>query len=229
MANEPLSLSKANVRTLKQALNSVATNGRCAKADLVWLKREGLVGGTAGQSHITAKGHRIRQVLQCHEACQSKRSRLDSDGGESAGTEDVAIQLPDVLDRLARPRKDESRLLDAPHVAAARKFQVDLSRSGLRQRTTQSWSLASMARGGKGAGSPVSQEPVAMLDARDRVNKACVFVGPELSGLLIDICLYEKSLEIVEQERHWPKRSGKVVVSVALNALARYYGLTTAA
>lgn len=203
---------------LQRPLKAIGKGQSASKRQFDWLKNQGFIGGSFQKPVLTAKGQMI---------VDADITLIKDDLDAADGT----LHLPDAMDRLAKPRNGEDPLIDPCDLAAARKFQSDLQRAGLRQRITQSWSLASLSQsGGKGAGGSASRhEPVSMLDARERVNRACASIGPEFSGPLIDICLYEKSLTGVEKERQWPARSAKLVIALGLRALARHYGLTRTA
>jgi hypothetical protein len=117
-----------------------------------------------------------------------------------------------------------------PHAAtAAERLRRDFEIGRLQPRVTANWS-ASVSDGRRsGDNSGLADLTDMALAARQRFDKAVRAVGPELSGVLIDICCFLKGLETVERERRWPARSAKLVLRLALERLARHYGLMPAA
>jgi len=125
---------------------------------------------------------------------------------------------------LARRRGRDGQALIAPHqLQAGERLRADFTRAQMMPRTTADWSspISSERRAAPGGAAAVTD---GMIAARQRVNAALEAVGPEFSGLLIDLCCFLKGLEDLERARGWPARSGKVVLQLALDRLARHYG-----
>ena len=128
-----------------------------------------------------------------------------------------------------RPGKDGEPWLAAHAVAAAERLRRDFEVGQLQPRITANWS-ASVASGKRSGGSgSMADLTDAAMAARLRFERAMDAVGPDFSGLLADVCCFLKGLETVERERQWPARSAKLVLRLALEALARHYGLRPSA
>lgn len=125
-----------------------------------------------------------------------------------------------------RRDKDGKPLLSQVEFDAGERLRADFDTAQMTPRVTASWDISSpggrQQRGVPGAGMDVTEAVVA---ARQRVERAMLAVGPNLSGVLIDVCCLLIGLEQAERNGGWPKRAGKVVLQIALDALARHYGL----
>lgn len=141
------------------------------------------------------------------------------------GVETVPVNAAESpLAQLARLKgRDGSPFLAAQEREAGERLRSDFTRAQMLPRLGANWeaSVATGRRGG-GPGGAADITDVA-LAARLRVEKALVAVGPELSGVLVDICCFLKGIETVEFERGWPVRSAKLMLKTALSALARHY------
>jgi hypothetical protein len=150
---------------------------------------------------------------------------------ERAGGPRVVVELDESpVAMLSRRMAKGGEPWLGPHaVEAAERLRRDFEIGRLQPRVTANWSASvSTGRRAEGGGGLTELTDMA-LAARLRFDRAMLAVGPELSGLLVDVCCFLKGLETVERERLWPARSAKLALRIALEALARHYGLAAAA
>jgi hypothetical protein len=127
------------------------------------------------------------------------------------------------LEWLYRRRdRQGQRLIGPAAFAAGERLRQDFTFGQLLPRTTTNGEITG-GRDRHAGGRPGDLSDGAMA-ARQRLKRALEAVGPELHGVLLDVCCFLKGLEEVEHERHWPSRSAKIVLSLGLEALARHYG-----
>ncbi|HSX72969.1 MAG TPA: DUF6456 domain-containing protein [Shinella sp.] len=135
----------------------------------------------------------------------------------------LANRLESPLAGLARLKeKTGGAFLPDAALAAGERLHADFTRGRLQPRMTMSWEprIAGRQKGEAGAARDLTDTALA---ARHRVARAIAAVGPELSGVALDVCCFMKGLETVERERQWPARSAKLMLRAALMALARHY------
>lgn len=123
----------------------------------------------------------------------------------------------------ARRDRNGGTFLSQAEVDAGERLRADYEKACIVPRLGINWEQP-ISKGRASAARPqgldMSEE---VLAARQRVDKAIAAVGPDLAGILIDICCFLKGLERVEAERGWPARSAKIVLRTALRALDRHY------
>lgn len=157
--------------------------------------------------------------------------------GEAAATEaarplhrspaPTVNEVESPLSWLRRRRdKEGNPLISEEEFAAGERLRAEFWFAQMTPKVTSSWggtfSSRRERRAAPGAGIELQDRVVA---ARERVTMALKAVGPELSGVLIDVCCHLKGLEEAEKAAGWPQRSGKVVLQLALTRLARHYGM----
>ncbi len=212
VATRRLRVSRGRVRAmLAEGLLQEAERGIAATpAAVSWLKRR-----HGGELPFRAQHDEIAKV----------RLRDDAGGREVLANLDESPVA--ALTRRAG-RSGEPWLL--PHAAtAAERLRRDFEVGQLQPRVTANWS-ASVSDGRRSGDNSGTADLTDMaLAARLRLDRAVGAVGPELSGVMLDVCCFLKGLETVERERQWPARSAKLVLKLALERLAHHYGLLPAA
>ena len=125
-----------------------------------------------------------------------------------------------------RKGRDGKPMVSRQQFAAGERLRMDYYRANLNAKVTMDWSTALTGnlsrRHGYGTSGLTMSETAEV--ARACVNNALAAVGPELASILVDVCCHLKGLEVTEQDSGWPRRSGKVILLLALSSLARHYG-----
>ncbi|MEX0345065.1 MAG: DUF6456 domain-containing protein [Rhizobiaceae bacterium] len=157
-----------------------------------------------------------------HADIEIKPVRLDNGSIEA-----VAINMAESpLSRLSKLKNRSGRpFLESGEFQAGERLRNDFTRGQMTPRLGIDWrEPASQPPAHAGGKTEITDTA---MSARIRVEEALASVGPELSGVLIDICCFLKGLSDVESERGWPVRSAKVVLKTALASLARHYGFVS--
>lgn len=178
---------------------------------------------------------RLSNAGRIHLKRLMSRSGGTNDAGAHATARKEHSRLAPTPDRLnlaesplawLRRRTDRNgqALISQAQFEAGERLRSDFDRGSMMARVTVNWS----STGGTSPGSAPDRELELRADAlaaRERVRSALAEVGPELSGILIDVCCHLKGLSDVERLAGWPQRTAKVVLLMALTTLARHYHL----
>ena len=151
--------------------------------------------------------------------------RVDPEGGRQTATVNNA-ESPLAWLR-ARSNATGESLLSKEQFEAGERLRRDFEQAQLRQHVTANWDMRVTASGRSGGARPGQSISDRALAARQRYHGALEAVGPELASVLVEVCCNLCGLSDAEHTMGWPKRSGKVVLQIALNSLARHYAASS--
>ena len=174
-------------------------------AGLGWLRR------ALAEADAFAAQHQLRV----------KRTITDEQGLEQ---QVIFNEAESPLGRLRRRRVPSGKpLIGQSQFEAGERLRRDFTLAQLTPRLAVDFS-APVIGGKRGAKAEVLL-PETVLAAKQRVSRALKHVGPGLADLLIDVCCHLTGLETAERAMGWPRRSGKIVLAIALDRLAEHYGM----
>lgn len=174
-------------------------------AGLGWLRR------ALAEADAFAAQHQLRV----------KRTITDEQGLEQ---QVVINEAESPLGRLRRRRGPGGKpLIGQSQFEAGERLRRDFTLAQLTPRLAVDFS-APVIGGKRGAKAEVLLPEIVMA-AKQRVSRALKHVGPGLADLLIDVCCHLTGLETAERTLGWPRRSGRIVLAIALDRLAEHYGM----
>ncbi|MCP5084404.1 MAG: hypothetical protein GY948_22165 [Alphaproteobacteria bacterium] len=184
--------------------------GRLNQKGRAWLKR-----------HLASPAPEVR-----HHQMRQVQAIPSSDGH----SDEVLMNLSESPLVWLRKRRDGhgKAMISEVEFEAGERLRRDFTKAQLMPKVTASWSGAcGPARNRRKNGLRTNDEQNlsdAACAARARVAAAMSAVGPEFETLLLDTCCFLRGFEASETSYGWPRRSAKLVLKLALGALARHYG-----
>lgn len=127
------------------------------------------------------------------------------------------------LQVLARRRdKNGQTYLSPDLVEIGERLRMDFELSAMESKIGPNWD--SIMQASDSTAKPSGQGPdLRPMEARERLKKALRFLGPELGDIALITCCHQQGMEYAEKRLTMPARSGKFVLRIALNMLARHY------
>lgn len=113
-------------------------------------------------------------------------------------------------------------LLTPAQLLAGERLRADYERAGLAARVTMRWDAA--PPGKRRGGARAADASLARIDAHRRFHGALDAAGPGLADICWRVICAGEGIGGAEKALGWPARSGKLVLGLALDRLARFYG-----
>jgi hypothetical protein len=180
------------------------------------------VPGANREFMLSDAGHALlrRRLAQGDDSFRAQH-RLAGTRALAPGEDPVAVNLAETpLGWLARRRGPDGKpFLDTDEFEAGERLRADFTYASLTPRLTQHW--AEPIGGGRGRAEADPRD--SQIAAKQRFLRALDAAGPGLSDVLVAVCCHLQGLEDAERAFHWPARSGKVVLKIALGRLAEHY------
>ncbi len=112
-------------------------------------------------------------------------------------------------------------MIDARQFDAGERLRADYERAALAPSVTMRWDPTPIGSGGGIALDPTT----AQLAARQRFDAALVHLGAGMSDIAWRVICTCESLPLAERALGWPARSGRLVLTLALDRLTAFYRL----
>lgn len=192
----------------------VATDALVAdleRRDLLAVRGDSLVASDAGRAWFRRQADSAKRLL-------AERARPEDGEPRKAGARparSVTVNLAESPLGWLKARG----LVDARQYEAGERLRGDWTVAGLGPRVTMRWDAGARSTGD-------GLDPtLAQIAAKRRTDAALDAVGSGLKDVLWRIVCAGEGMEAAERALGWPARAGRVVLTLALDRLADFYGL----
>ncbi len=201
----------------------VLENGRSVQLEAARVRELISLGVLQGAEKTCSPGRETRQWLKRAMAdgdefsTQHRNVKMSGDG--------VQLNLNEgPVARLSRGQAGQPPFLQPHQVQAAQRFHGLFRRALMAPSTTLSYDPARTRSPKPAFGVPFHPAETA-CQARQALKRCLAGLPADCAGVVMDVCGYEKGLQLVETERGWPRRSAKILLRAGLDQLAGHFGL----
>ncbi len=165
-----------------------------------------------------------RRLMAESEEFRQQHQRRMMGAHPEAGNAVVNIRENILLWLLRRKTPDGKTFINRMQYEAGMRFHEDFIRA--HEAAGMVTDLSRPPRGKHESG-PVERldRTEAALAARQRFNSAIEILGQDLADIAVEVCCHMSGLEEAERNLGVPRSSAKVILRIALDHLARHYGL----
>ncbi|NRA86216.1 MAG: hypothetical protein HRU28_02235 [Rhizobiales bacterium] len=133
-----------------------------------------------------------------------------------------------ILKLYNRQKNLNNKYLVEQHVQAGQKLFKLFSKANLQPNITMNWDKLESVPQNHYTGEKEQPFGEQVYIARKQLYESLAYVGEEYAAILVEICLFANGLEATEKAMNWPARSGKLLLTMALDKLAKHYKISTA-
>jgi hypothetical protein len=114
--------------------------------------------------------------------------------------------------------------IEARQFEAGERLRKDWERAQLSPSVTMRWDASPRAQGARGPGAPLDAT-ASQVAAKRRFDAAIAAAGPGLADILWRVACACEGMEAAEKALGWPKRAGRLVLTLGLDRIAAFYGI----
>jgi len=115
-------------------------------------------------------------------------------------------------------------MVTARQFEAGERLRDDYEMASLGPRVTMRWDSGPAGKVRRGPDAPIDPT-LAQISAKRRFDGAVAAAGPGLHDVLWRVICAGEGLATAEKALGWPSRSGKLILTLALDRVADHYGL----
>ena len=164
---------------------------------------------------ITGEGRSALKSLLAEK--ESARVRFETEEDTPSRASRYGIPESPLLMLARRREKDGSRFLSPELVRAGERLREDYEIAAMAGNPDGGWEALSQSGATSDPNAPGAEGATARLSA------AMADLGPGLGDVVLRVCCKLEGLEATEQRMGWAARSGKIVLRIGLQRLARHF------